>query len=470
MKRSLRTLETLQAALSSTTTDEAAGGSHPRQLLEERRAKEIARAQQLSKLSPYKRAEYLCLECVAELRSALRDIEELQYTLRGVSPSPSSASNGRSRWDSAGTTSCEAREADGSGDDADAVSDERAQLLGHGSGHARSSNPQRHGSQRQPLHPARRTGEAALLEQELLRARQQARRAHQRLQQLQRDTVRLATSSSPPPRFAASSTATVSVAEHAGGQPTSGAAAAESLDWPRAEKHVELAKLWYREVFGIYTVSSAQTSAGEVTTSGVDGLSSSTTPSSSVLQLNRPAQPHQPAGSMAHFGRGANPLPLGVATAAGGGDGNHTNSTTDWASGEPSSANQDHSEDGGAFDSSTPSQALMLRSARNDAEFQEFFASVQANDDLMDAALDRISEGVARLLDNARGMQDELTIQEELLQGTETRIAENEVALAGMNRRLRRAIRDMHDSSICVYVMCLVLLLLILAVLLRVVK
>lgn len=454
MKRSLRTLEALQASLSNTSGD--ASGSNAHATLEERRAKEAAKARQIAKLSPYKRAEYVCLECVAELRDALRTIEELQYTTHGTAPSASSGSSSGLPLRSASREESEAREGDEDAeeeDDESVASDERAQLLGG-----------RGGRRRRPGHapPKRHSGEAAVLYQALLQARQRARRAHQRLQQLQREAARLSRTSSvaaAPAAAAAAGWEAASIAEASTAPKSS--AALEALDWQRAEKHVEAAKRWYREVFGIYVVSS--TGAG-------------TAASPSSLQLSRPAQPHQSAGSMSHFGRGANPLPGGVASAAGGiheevgsversGTGKARTATR-----TPTAAETEGREHlgGDATEGASPSQVLMLRSAREDAEFQAFFASVQANDELMDAALDRLSEGVARLLDNARGMQDELTVQDALLQGTETRIDRNEADIANMNRRLRRAIRDMEDSSICVYVVCLMVLLLILGVLLRV--
>lgn len=450
MKRSLRTLENLQLSLSSAGGD--AAGGNARSLLEERRLKDAAREHQLAKLSPYKRAEYLCLECVAELRDALRTMEELEYTLTGVAGAPAGQLVSTSRED---------REA---ASDDEAAQDERAQLLGGGSGRQRR--------------PARRSGEAAVLQQELLRARQQARRAHQRLQQLQREAARLSTSTG------GSTTAGVprqpaEVAPSSSADATTSAATFQVLEWQRAERHIELAKQWYRELFGILVVSSQPGSSAAAAVAGGASATSSTT-----LQLNRPAQPQQSAGSMSHFGSGANPLPPGVASASGvasqdgSGEQGHTGGAGDvsaWtgASAYPPYENTQGSSagaaNGGEDDRDMPSsQARMLRSAREDAEFQEFFASVQANDELMDAALDRLSEGLARLLDNARGMQTELAVQEDLLHGTETRLNENEVAIANMNRRLRRAIRDLNDSSVCVYVICLLALLLILAVLLRI--
>jgi syntaxin of plants SYP7 len=412
MRRSLHALESLQASLSS-------GGSSSNRL-EERRLKEAARVHQLSKLSPYKRAEYVCLECVAELRDALRDVAELQYTLSGCTgPLPYAPRE------------MQAGEANDANDGTD---DERAELLGSGDGGGcrRQQRQQR---------PTRLSGEAALLEQELLRARQRARRAHQQLQQLQRDAARLAQAAST--TAAGTTTAKATTTESS---PLPSTAVVEMLEWQRAERHVELARQWYRELFGIYTVSS-ETFSGGTAGARASGISSA---SSSVLRLNRPAQLHQSAGSMSHMGSGANPLPPGVVTSSG--------------------VAPEEAADNSTTSPSVLSQLQRLRSAREDAEFREFFASVQANDDLMDAALDRLSDGLARLLDNARGVQDELATQENLLQVTEQRLDTNAADIATLNRRLRRAIRDMNDSSICVYVVCLLVLLLILGVLLRVAR
>lgn len=418
MKRSLRTLEQLQQRLDGTGDGGDGGASAAAQ----RRVAEAAMARRLTKLSPYKQAEYRCIECVAELRQALRDVEELQGATSSSSARASASPPGRS---AASREEAEAAEEDGE-------HDEHAALLG------------RRGERRRVEGASR---DAAVLERELARSRQEARRAHQRLQQLQRDAARLAASaaasaSAPSPAAPGAgmhgghASDDLGAAVPAGSDATaaSSTAALATLEWQRASQHVERAKRWYREVFGIRVVSSLD---------------------DPVLRLNRPAQPSQDAGSVAHFGSGANPVPVAVTaavqdavTAAEGG-------TDAWD---------------GAGGAAVPPPMLVLRSAREDAEFAAFFATVQANDELIDAAVDRLTEGVGRLLDNARGMQDELAVQQELLQQTESRVDANAAQLVHMNRRLRRAIRDMEDSSLCVYVVCLLVLLLLLGVLLRIVS
>ncbi|CAG9568879.1 putative Qb-SNARE protein [Leishmania major strain Friedlin] len=395
MKRSIHTLEQLQLRLRSDAATTGGGSGRTGTTVEQRRTAEAAKQKRLATLTPYKQAEYRCVECVAELRQALRDVEEFEAALGRRT----SAGVGRSR------------EAEETGDAVDADDDESMRLLRRQEGRQGSSS----------------STETALLEQELARSRQQARRAHQRLQQLQREAARLASRAAAKAPAVTSSAAVASV-----GDASAPSAALEALEWQRALPHVERAKGWYRGVFGIRVVSSLD---------------------DPVLQLNRPAQPQQSAGSMAHFGRGANAVPSCVTAAA---------------EGSSSPSAQARGSEARADGAATASPLLMLESAREDAEFREFFASVQANDELIDAAMDRISDGVHRLLENARGIQDELVVQEALLQQTEASAEAAEAQLTQMSRRLSRAIRELEDSSICMYVVCLLVLLLVLGLLLRV--
>ncbi|KAK7201453.1 Qb-SNARE protein [Novymonas esmeraldas] len=387
MKRSLRALEELQARL---TSDAAATAA------EQRRAADTAKQERLAKLPPYKQAEYRCLECVAELRETLRDVEELQRVL-GRGNDVSSAADA-------------SREA---ADPADGDDEHAALLLRSGGQRSRGGRPT----------------DVAVQEQELARSRQQARRAHQRLQQLRREAARLA-----------------ATAAGGGGEPTGDTTTSLSaLEWQRAAQHVERVSQWYRDVFGIRVVSSLGDPA---------------------LQLNRPAQAQQPAGSMTHLGRGANAVPPAVTLAAAA-----AAAATSSAAGRPGArdGSEGRADDAAAAESRVPPM-LILRSAREDDEFREFFDAVQSNDALIDAAVDRLGEGVSRLLDNARGVEGELAVQAALLHTTEVHVEARQAELAGMNRRLRRAIREMEDSSVCMYVLCLLVLLLVLGLLLRVAR
>ncbi|KAG5511208.1 hypothetical protein JKF63_07150 [Porcisia hertigi] len=404
MHRAIRKLEQLQVHL---TNDAAAQGT----TVEQRRAAEAAKQQRLAELTPYKQTEYHCLERVAELRQALRDIEELQAALGhgssgGVSHSREEEEEGEER----------------AGDAVNADDDEHAKLL------------PRHEHHQRPL-PSTNT---VLLEQELARSRQEARRAYHNLQRLQREAA----------RFASMGAGVASVPET-----SAPSASPEAVEWQRALLHVERAKRWYCDVFGIHVVPSV---------------------GDPMLQLTRPAQTQLSAGGMRHFSSGANAVSPCVTAAASavfssaprrprngrGGSGLASPQEGDEARGDGS--------DGSGRDPSTVPPMRMLCNAHEDAEFQEFFATVEENNALMDAAIDRLSDGVGRLLENARGVQDELAVQDALLQQTELGVAAREMQLTQMNRRLRRAILEMDDSSTCMYVTCLFILLLVLGLLLRV--
>ncbi|CCW71197.1 unnamed protein product, partial [Phytomonas sp. Hart1] len=111
-----------------------------------------------------------------------------------------------------------------------------------------------------------------------------------------------------------------------------------------------------------------------------------------------------------------------------------------------------------------------IRYAREDEEFRHFSESVQENDALMDAALDRIESSLLRLRDSTEGISLELNTQNELLDDTEMKLNQNENELRSINRRLQRSLAELESSTVCSYVFCLLSLLFVLSLLIRVVS
>ncbi|EPY29038.1 syntaxin of plants SYP7 [Strigomonas culicis] len=106
--------------------------------------------------------------------------------------------------------------------------------------------------------------------------------------------------------------------------------------------------------------------------------------------------------------------------------------------------------------------------AREDQEFEHFFVLTEQKDRLIDEALDRIHVSVLRLKDNAQFISHELDTQAHVLDETEVHIEQTEAHVRQLNKRLDVAIKEIHTSSVCSYVLCLLFLLFVLCLLLRV--
>ncbi|CAD2220030.1 syntaxin of plants SYP7 [Angomonas deanei] len=106
-------------------------------------------------------------------------------------------------------------------------------------------------------------------------------------------------------------------------------------------------------------------------------------------------------------------------------------------------------------------------SAREDAEFVQFFQSVEVNDHLIDEYVDRIHEGVRRIRDNALFINNELTHQGTLLDSIEVRVEENTLHVESLNRKLVSVLENLDGESLCSYICCFFILVLLLCYLLK---
>jgi hypothetical protein len=94
-----------------------------------------------------------------------------------------------------------------------------------------------------------------------------------------------------------------------------------------------------------------------------------------------------------------------------------------------------------------------------DGEFQQFFANVQQTDRRIDAELDRLLVGVARLQQAGKEMSQELKVQAALLNTAEQKMDDVTSDLQKTNKKLKNAITEVSKDKMCLYIVCALLLL-----------
>lgn len=100
-----------------------------------------------------------------------------------------------------------------------------------------------------------------------------------------------------------------------------------------------------------------------------------------------------------------------------------------------------------------------------DPEFMQFFSDVHQKDVQMDEALDRIHFGVMRVGENAQGIKTELDTQNHLLKRTDTKVQQQEEHVKGMNKKIKKAIKQLGKSRIIAYaILCVILIVLIIVI------
>lgn len=98
-------------------------------------------------------------------------------------------------------------------------------------------------------------------------------------------------------------------------------------------------------------------------------------------------------------------------------------------------------------------------SLHDDQEFQMFFDQVSKRDEEIDQALDMISAGVQVLHNQAKVMNTELKIQKELITTAEQKMDNVTDQLIGLNKKLKKTIKEVQKDRLCLYVICCLLLL-----------
>eukprot|EP00672_Neobodo_designis_P026849 CAMPEP_0174852938 /NCGR_PEP_ID=MMETSP1114-20130205/27278_1 /TAXON_ID=312471 /ORGANISM="Neobodo designis, Strain CCAP 1951/1" /LENGTH=316 /DNA_ID=CAMNT_0016087559 /DNA_START=39 /DNA_END=989 /DNA_ORIENTATION=+ len=96
---------------------------------------------------------------------------------------------------------------------------------------------------------------------------------------------------------------------------------------------------------------------------------------------------------------------------------------------------------------------------REDEEFALFFEQIAKQDQRIDQALDRIHAGTLQLKENAMNINRELKVQQVLLDETEEKVAKTTERLTSLNKRVKKAVKDVEADRMCMYVICCVLML-----------
>lgn len=94
-----------------------------------------------------------------------------------------------------------------------------------------------------------------------------------------------------------------------------------------------------------------------------------------------------------------------------------------------------------------------------DQEFATLMDGFRKTDQEIDKMLDMVAHGVTALNQQAKVMSEELKVQSHLLNEAETKMIKATDDLQGMNKKLKKAVKDINKSNLCLYVMCCALLL-----------
>jgi hypothetical protein len=96
---------------------------------------------------------------------------------------------------------------------------------------------------------------------------------------------------------------------------------------------------------------------------------------------------------------------------------------------------------------------------REDAEFVMFFEQIAQQDQRIDQALDRIYAGTVQLKENAMRINQELKTQEVILEEVQTKTEKTTEKLTTLNKRVKKAVKDLSADRMCMYIICCIVLL-----------
>lgn len=105
-----------------------------------------------------------------------------------------------------------------------------------------------------------------------------------------------------------------------------------------------------------------------------------------------------------------------------------------------------------------------------DQEFQQLMTVFRENDQEIDRLLDHIQHGVVALHQQAKNISVELKTQDVLITEAEKKMDNVTSQLVGVNKQLKKAINSINKDKMCLYVICLLLLLALIGVILVVTK
>lgn len=99
-----------------------------------------------------------------------------------------------------------------------------------------------------------------------------------------------------------------------------------------------------------------------------------------------------------------------------------------------------------------------MMNLQDDQEFSLFFDQVSKRDEEIDRALDQISAGVTVLHQQAIQMGTELKVQKELITTAEQKMDNVTDQLVGLNKKLKKTIKEVQKDKLCLYIICFLLL------------
>ena len=105
-----------------------------------------------------------------------------------------------------------------------------------------------------------------------------------------------------------------------------------------------------------------------------------------------------------------------------------------------------------------------------DQEFQDLMQVFKRNDEQIDKLLDSVSHGVTALHDQAKNISVELKTQEVLISEAEKKTDNVHSQLVGVNKKLKKTIKEVNKDKMCLYVICLLILLALVGTVLVVTK
>ena len=128
-----------------------------------------------------------------------------------------------------------------------------------------------------------------------------------------------------------------------------------------------------------------------------------------------------------------------------------------------------YDERGPGYDTGSPAAPMLNniddvgahagQNLREDEEFALFFDQIAKQDQRIDQALDRIHAGTLQLKENAMLINRELKVQQVLLDETEEKVTKATERIQSLNKRVRKAVKDVESDRLCMYIICFVLIL-----------
>eukprot|EP00758_Cryptobia_borreli_P004751 Tbor_TRINITY_DN4559_c0_g1::TRINITY_DN4559_c0_g1_i2::g.15704::m.15704 len=104
------------------------------------------------------------------------------------------------------------------------------------------------------------------------------------------------------------------------------------------------------------------------------------------------------------------------------------------------------------------SDAINKESVLEDAEFKMFYESVRRNDRDIAIKFDQIHDKVLTIKEKAWLIQQEIKTQEIILDDIENKVDSSARSMKGINRKLKKTLKEVGKDRMCIYFFCCILL------------